>query len=126
MQITTEQMLSEINNINSKKIGTFLDIPSKILKKSADIVVNFLTDVWNEQIVRQNIFPDELKLAELTTICKKGNSTLAKNYRRVSVLPCISKTFERIMQKQIAEYIECFLSQFLCGYRIKRILLELS
>ena len=116
-QITTEQMLSEINNINSKKIGTFLDIPSKILKKSADIVVNFLTDVWNEQIVRKNVFPDELKLAELTPIFKKGDSTLAKNYRPVSVLPCISKIFERIMQKQIAEYIEYFLSQFLCGYR---------
>ena len=40
----------------------------------------------------------------------------AKNYRPVSVLPCVSKTFERIIQKQLFQYTEKFLSSFLCGY----------
>ena len=40
-----------------------------------------------------------------------------KNYRPVSVLPAVSKIFERVTQKQINEYISQFLSLFLCGYR---------
>ena len=40
-----------------------------------------------------------------------------KNYRPVSVLPVMSKVFERIMEKQIAAYMEEFMSPYLCGFR---------
>ena len=40
-----------------------------------------------------------------------------KNYRPVSALPTVSKIFEQLMQKQISEYINQFLSPFLCDYR---------
>ena len=65
----------------------------------------------------QKNFPNELKLAIITPILKKDYSALAKNYRPVSVLPCVSKISERIMQKQIFQYIEKILSPFSCGYR---------
>ena len=42
---------------------------------------------------------------------------LLKNYRPVSVLPVVSKIYERIMQKQILEYIDKHLIPYLCGYR---------
>ena len=42
---------------------------------------------------------------------------LAKNYRPVSVLPTVTKIFERLMWKQLNEHINQFLSPFLCGYR---------
>ena len=65
----------------------------------------------------QKNFPNELELADITPILKRDDSTLAKNYRPVKVLPCVSKIFERIMQKQIFQYIEKFSSPFLSGYR---------
>ena len=60
-------------------------------------------------------FPNELKKADVTPIFKKDDSTKAKNYRPVSVLPVVSKVFERIMYKEISEYINQFLSLYLCG-----------
>ena len=48
---------------------------------------------------------------------KKKGKTFVANYRPVSVLPTRSKIFERIMQKQITDYIGKFLFPFLCGYR---------
>ena len=39
------------------------------------------------------------------------------NYRPVSVLPVVSKVYERIMKKQILGYIDKHLSPHLCGYR---------
>ena len=68
-------------------------------------------------IIRSSIFPDKLKLADVTPIFKNDDATNAKNYRPVSVLPGVSKIFERIMQKQIENYIENSLSPNLCGYR---------
>ena len=56
-------------------------------------------------------------MADVTPIFKKKNKTFVKNCRLVSALPTVSKIFERIMQKQITDYIGKFLFPFLCGYR---------
>ena len=58
-----------------------------------------------------------LKLADVTPIFKKVDSSDVKNYRPISVLPVMSKVFERILQKQITEYIDKFMSPYLCGFR---------
>ena len=34
----------------------------------------------------------------------------------MSVLPCVPKVFERIIQKQFQSFIDEFLSPYLCGY----------
>ena len=58
-----------------------------------------------------------MKLADVSPVFKKDNPLLAKNYRPVSVLPTVTKIFERLMRKQVNEHINQFLSPFLCGYR---------
>ena len=62
-------------------------------------------------------FPDELKLANVTPICKKDDPNKSKNYRPESALPVVSKVFEKIMHNQISQYINSFLAPYLCGYR---------
>ena len=42
---------------------------------------------------------------------------MKNNYRPVSILPPISKLFERTMYDQISNYIDKHLSPFLCGFR---------
>ena len=39
------------------------------------------------------------------------------NYRPITVLIVVSKIFEKIMDKQSTDFIEHFLSKYLCGYR---------
>ena len=48
---------------------------------------------------------------------KNEDASLLENYRPVSVLLVVSKIYQRIMQKQILEYIDKHLSPHLCGYR---------
>ena len=52
----------------------------------------------------------------MSLIFKKKDKTFVANYRPVSFLPTVSKIFERIMQKEISDYIGKFLSRFLYGY----------
>ena len=49
--------------------------------------------------------PNNLKLANVTSGLKKEDSNLIKNYRPGSVLPVVSKIFEKQLQKQIISYI---------------------
>ena len=46
-------------------------------------------------------FLDKLKLADTTPVFKKNDPLEKEDYRPVSVLPVVSKIFERIMQKQV-------------------------
>ena len=116
-KINLNDILKEFNNLDRTKNGTFRDIPSKCLKLSSNEIVLHLLHIWNHQIIDQNIFQSLLKLADVNPVFKRGDSTSVKNDRPVSVLPNVSKDFERIMLKQILDQINKHLSQNFCGYR---------
>ena len=110
-------ILKETTALNNKKNSTFGSIRTKLLKEVSDICEPALNDTWNNEIITQKCFPNNLKLADMTPVFKKEDTSLLKKYRPVSVLPVVSKIYERIMQKQILEYIDMHLSLHLCGYR---------
>ena len=58
-----------------------------------------------------------MKLANVTPVSKKGTRTSKNNYRSVSILPILSKLFERLISKQLSGFFESILSKFQCGFR---------
>ena len=81
-----------IKNIPNKK-ATGGEIPPHILKQSG-FTYQMLTDCINDGLSR-GIFPDSLKVANITAVHKKDEATDKENYRPVSVLPLFSKIFEK-------------------------------
>ena len=69
------------------------------------------------EVVDGSIFPTLLKLADIVPVHKKLTKAYKKNYRPVSILPIVSKIFERLMHQQINSFVSNLLSKFLCGYR---------
>ena len=104
-EINVDDIRNEIKCLKPNKAGTF------------KIVSEPLMIIWNEEIIKNKKFPKKLKPADLTPIYKKLDNIFVENYRPVSVLPVVSKIFERIMQKQTNDFVEKFLSPYLCGYR---------
>ena len=100
----------------SKKASLSSSIPSKFIKDYSDICSKPLTDIINDGI-ENSYFDIGLKYADLTPVHKSEDTTNKKNYRNISLLPAISKIFERFLHTQIVTYMEEFLSPFLCGYR---------
>ena len=110
------EMEKEVKNLNPNKANTYNNIPTKILKSSSDICSPILNEMWNSNVSKCH-FASKLKLADITATFKGVDATSVKNYRPISVLPVVSKSFERIMQKQISSYLGKYLSPCLCGYR---------
>ena len=106
----------EINNINPKKATISNSIPHKILKRSSKVSASVLHKLFNDSIEKSE-FPQNLKLADITPVYKTNNPLEKTNYRPVSILSVVSKIFEKIMQKQINDFIISFLSPYLCGHR---------
>ena len=67
--------------------------------------------------LRENIFPEELKLSEVIPLYKKLDPLKKEKYRPVSLLPHVSKVFEIIICKQINTHMEDKLSKYLTGFR---------
>ena len=116
-KVSVSEIDSEIKGLKPNIACSLLGIQAKFLKQVVDIIVEPLMNIWNREIIENQKFPCKLKLANITPIFKKFESVLEKNYRPVSILPIVSKVFERIMQGQMKTYINKYLSPFLCGYR---------
>ena len=70
-EVGVEEMAREINKLDGKKSGPFMDIPVKLLKEAVDIVAAPLTEIWVKEIVRGRTFAGKLKLGDVTPLHKK-------------------------------------------------------
>ena len=52
-------------------------------------------------MLNTGIFPDNLKIAKVIPLFKKGDDKILSNYRPISLLSSISKVFEKIIYNQI-------------------------
>ena len=114
--MTTEEMESEIRRLNPRKATMNDDLPTKVLISSHDIVGKYLTKIYNNSHLSRK-YPAPLKVADVTPIPKTTDKSLLKSYRPVSLIPIISKLYERNMFDQASAYIEKYLSPYLFGYR---------
>ena len=98
-----------------KSTGSDL-LPPRLIKLSANLICNPITNIINKSI-ETNIFPDSLKEAEVSPLFKKNDNMDKTNFRPVSILPCISKIFERIYADQMTDFFKDILSSFLSAFR---------
>ena len=93
---------------------------NKILKIISDEIAEPLTIIINQSF-KTGLFPNNLKIAKVVPIYKKGEVHLLDNYRPISILPSVSKVVERVMHNQLHEYFSneniYYSSQY--GFRTK-------
>ena len=106
----------KIDSLNKSKPTTYNNIPTRILVDNKDIISPFITEMYNKSNRKSN-FPNSLKLADVTPAHKKDERIIKGNYRNVSILPPVSKIYERDIFDQISVYIDKYLSPFLYGFR---------
>ena len=70
----------------------------------SDEIFVILRHTSNITLVK-GVVPDKLKIARVTPIFKKGNSTRITNNRPISVLPCFSKLLEHIMYNRLYKFL---------------------
>ena len=88
------------------------------LKLSSSIVGPSLAYIF-KSCIHADIFPNEWKIAEVIPLFKKGSKRELGNYRPISVLPLVSKVFEKIIYYQIYDYLQenRLLNTYQSGFR---------
>ena len=117
--------------LNQKKVRAatiFLVFYSNSVPPPFTMITKPLTAIINQSILN-GIFPDKLKLAKVIPIYKKGDVNDLNNYRPISLLPTLSKIFERVVHShtQLFHYFTkktIFFNHNNCHTTIKTIYLE--
>ena len=73
-----------LKKFNARKATGFDNLPGKILKLAHEPLSIPLTFLINNSI-SQNVFPDDLKCAEVSPLFKKNDNLSKLNYRPVSI-----------------------------------------
>ena len=113
--VTPSDIYEVVMSLDSaKKISG--DIPTFILKSSVACISKSLSTCFNSGL-NSGVFPDELKLADVVPVHKKDSANCKSNYRPISLLPSISKVFEKLICLQLTSFMADKLSSYLWGFR---------
>ena len=89
-----------------------------MLRIAADIIAPSLTYIFNLSL-STGVFVENWKDAKVIPIYKEGNKRTLGNYRPISILPIISKVFEKEIFTQLYKHLNenCLISKFQSGFR---------
>ena len=104
-KIHEDDILKIINKMDNKSSSGYDMFSNKIIKAIKNEISKPLTLIIN-QMLESGIFPDSLKIAKIIPLYKKGNINSITNYRPISLLPTLSKVFERVIFNQLYLYLD--------------------
>ena len=114
-EMSFKEIETEIRLLKLNKASQYSDISNKIIKENSDTFSNFICESINNSI-KSSIFPSCLKHDDVTPLHRKCDKSLKENYRPVSILPILSKVFERSMFKLMSSFFDIF-SKYQYGFR---------
>ena len=87
-----------------------------ILKKNESFFAEYICNDINASILNPK-FHNELKEAAIILAHKKKSKLSKENYRPISILPNISKVYQRCLYDQVSDYFGDISSKYQCAFR---------
>ena len=99
-----DQVRKEVMNLDESKDTAIGNVSTDISKPILNIHLPLTSNSIN-LCIKKDFFPEKLKLAEVSPIFKRKDDLEKQCHRPVSVLPHVSKVFERIIYHQLNDYM---------------------
>lgn len=102
--VSRSEVINIILSLKSCTSAGYDGITPKVIKTCHLEIVEELVNIINLSFETGKI-PDPIKVARITPIYKSGTKSDCGNYRPISVLPVLSKIFERAMLDRLQAYL---------------------
>ena len=102
--VTPGDVINASKHLKSKTSQGVDNISSKLVKSIIGEIASPLCHIFNLSL-QSGIVPDDMKLAKVVPVFKKGDNQLFTNYRPISILPAFSKLLEKIVHKQTYNFL---------------------
>jgi hypothetical protein len=131
LEIWLETELNQVNVKVAKRVKNEFatgsdDIPDCVVKQCINYIKNPLTSIHHSSL-EYGIFPEQLKIAKVILVHKKGNTRDINSYRPIALLSVFSKVLEKLVYNRIiALCASSLLLLFVLGPKIGSCSLELE
>ena len=114
--VTEDLVLKFLKDMNIDKAAGIDNLSGKFLKDAANILAKPISEICNLSI-KYSVFPTDCQIAKLKPLFK--NTSLRKSYCPISLLPLISKIFEKVVHDQMHAFLDenKILYKFQSGFR---------
>ena len=93
-----------MKGLNPSKAARIDNLSGKFSKDAVPVLARPISQLCNLSI-KLNSFPRSCKIAKIKPLFKKASKTDPQNYRRISLLPLLSKIIESIAHDQTEEFL---------------------
>jgi hypothetical protein len=104
LHVTEHDVFKLLTSLDAGKATGPDGIGNRLLREAAPGISAVLAKMFQFS-VDQGYFPQNWKLAHVVPLHKKGEMTNPSNYRPVSLLPCVSKVFEKVVFNHVHQYL---------------------
>ena len=100
--VSAQECSRMIKNLKKTKCDVN-SLPVTIMKQLHDILCFPISELINLSFTKAE-FPDVLKEATVVPVFKRGDCKVVSNYRPISILPVLSKLFERAFADRLVDF----------------------
>ena len=105
LPVTSSEVKEVISNLDQSKASGYDNLSARLLVYAQKYVCQPLAHILNLSFTT-GIFPDNLKVARVVPVLKKGDKSLPGNYRPISILPVVDKVFEKLVNIRLVKFLE--------------------
>ena len=109
------EVMNSIDSLKTKASPGLHGISAKSFKVSNTAVSPVLAKLFNKCLQEEN-FPDTLKQSQIIPVPKINSPTALTDFRPISLLPTISKIFEKILYNRMINYLTKYKILSPCQY----------
>jgi hypothetical protein len=111
------EIMKIIDELKSDSVPGHDAIPCKFFKYCKSIISKEISIIINK-CLKDGTYPEILKIGKVTPIFKSGNKSDPANYRPITVLPILSKIFEKVILTRLSSFLNSinFISPFQYGF----------
>lgn len=102
--ITPAEITKIVSKMEDKRSSGWDEIPISVFKQNLDLLAKPLATFYNK-CYKQGIFPEQLKIAKVLPVHKKGSKNDSGNYRPISLLPTLAKIFEKLIKIRLINHL---------------------
>jgi len=102
--VTEHELNNLIISLNGKKSCGPDNISPQLVKENCAVLVAPLVYLYNLSF-ENGVVPDDLKIARVIPLFKKGDDTSPSNYRPISLLSIFNKLLEKLVYKRVLGFL---------------------
>ena len=117
-QVSTSEIMNIIKTLRSNSSTESDCIPINYIKLVGEYIAIPITNLINK-CIGDSYFPRAWKIARVSPIPKVNSPTVNDQLRAISILPALSKVFEKVIALQMVNYVEhhAVLNDKVTGFR---------